>query len=220
MALCDQYYGKTFSHLAVALTIAATSAEYSDLGKSISVPSSPFLSFLLSLVISLILLFGVSWTSPGNPMKYVFFLLFAYWMGQVMKPFVNNLEANKLLVRVLLLTLGVFIGLTAVGFYDNQNTLGFGPYLLAALMGLIVTRLLIYTFATSEERAKAENWLSLIGVAIFSVFIVYDTQLIKANARICKSLLRSGRKPDYPAESLGLFLDFLNLFQNLGNLSD
>lgn len=220
MAQCDQYYGKTFSHLAVALTIAATSAEYSDLGKSITVPGSPFLSFLVSFAISLLLLFGVLWTSPGNPLKYVFFLSFAFWMGQIVKPFVKNLEENKLLVRVLLLTLGVFIGLTAVGFYDNQNTLGFGPYLLAALIGLIVTRLLIYTFATPEERAKAENWLALMGVAIFSLFIVYDTQLMKANARMCKSLLRSGRKPDYPAESLGLFLDFLNLFENLGDLSD
>jgi FtsH-binding integral membrane protein len=179
---------------------------------------------MVNLVISFVLLlgtlFGVLLTPPGSPLKYVFFVAFAFWLGQTIKPLVKNLEDNNLLVRVLVLTTGVFVGLMAIGFYDNQNTLGFGPYLLAALIGLIITRIVIYLVATPEERAKSENWMALAGVGIFSLYTVYDTQIVKENARMCGSMLRKGRLPDYPAESLGLFLDFVNLFTNLSELSD
>lgn len=216
MAPCDYYYGKTFAHLAAALAVASASAEYSNLGSTI--PGSPAVKSLVSFIILIALLFGVMLT-PG-PLKYVCFVGFAYWLGQTMKPLVKNLEDNKLLVRVLLLTTGVFLGLMAIGFYDNQNTLGFGPYLLAALVGLILARILVYVFATPEERAKAENWMALAGVGLFSIYTVYDTQIVKENARMCGSMLRKGQVPDYPSESLGLFLDFVNLFVNLSDLSE
>jgi FtsH-binding integral membrane protein len=220
MAPCDYYYGKTFAHLAAALAVASASAEYSNLGAAIKVADAPMVNLVISFVVLMGTLFGVLRTPPGSPLKYVFFAGFAFWIGQVIKPLVKNLEDNKLLVRVLLLTTGVFVGLMAIGFYDNQNTLGFGPYLLAALVGLILARLAIYVFATPEERAKAENWMALAGVGIFSLYTVYDTQMVKENARMCGSMLRKGRLPDYPAESLGLFLDFVNLFSNLSELSD
>lgn len=219
MAPCDYYYGKTFAHLAAALVVASASAEYSNVGAAIKIPDAPMVNMVVSFVILIGLLFGVMLTPPG-PLKYVCFVGFAYWLGQAMKPLVKNLEDNKLLVRVLLLTTGVFLGLMAIGFYDNQNTLGFGPYLLAALVGLIIVRLIIYAVATPEERAKAENWAALVGVGIFSLYTVYDTQIVKENARMCGSMLRKGRVPDYPSESVGLFLDFVNLFANLSELSD
>jgi FtsH-binding integral membrane protein len=186
----------------------------------IEIPGSPIINAIVSFLILIGLLFGVMLTPPGSPLKYVLFAAFAYWTGQAMKPLVKNLEENNLLVRVLLLTTGVFVGLTVIGFYDNQNTLGFAPYLLAALVGLILARLAIYVFATPEERAKSESWLALAGVGLFSVYTVYDTQIVKENARMCGSMLRKGRLPDYPAESLGLFLDFVNLFANLSNLNE
>ena len=219
MPPCDYYFGKTFAHLAAALAVASASAEYSNLGAAIKVPGSAVTNAVISFLILIALLFGVMLTPPG-PLKYVCFAAFAFWLGQTMKPLVKNLEDNKLLVRVLLLTSGVFVGLTAIGFYDNQNTLGFGPYLLAALIGLILARLIIYAVATPAERAQAENWMALAGVGLFSLYTVYDTQIVKENARMCGSMLRKGRLPDYPSESLGLFLDFVNLFANLSELSD
>lgn len=219
MAPCDYYFGKTFAHLAAALAVASASAEYSNLGAAIKLPASPIVNLVISFVILLGTLFGVMLTPPGS-IKYVCFAAFAFWLGQTMKPLVKNLEDNNLLVRVLLLTSGVFVGLTAIGFYDNQNTLGFGPYLLAALIGLIIARIVIYVVATPEEKAKAENWTALAGVGIFSLYTVYDTQIVKENARMCGSMLRKGRFPDYPSESLGLFLDFMNLFANISDLSD
>lgn len=220
MAPCDYYFGKTFAHLAAALVVASASAEYSNVGAAIKVADAPMVNLVISFVLLLGLLFGVFLTPPGSPLKYVFFAGFAFWVGQTLKPLVKNLEDNNLLVRVLLLTTGVFVGLTAIGFYDNQNTLGFGPYLLAALIGLIIARIVIYLVATPEEKAKAENWTALAGVGIFSLYTVYDTQVVKENARMCGSMLRKGRFPDYPSESLGLFLDFVNLFSNLSELSD
>jgi len=47
-------------------------------------------------------------------------------------------------------------------------------------------------------------------VALFSLFAAYDTQVIKVLARKCK------KRGDYINASLGLFMDFVSLFQNMG----
>jgi hypothetical protein len=39
---------------------------------------------------------------------------------------------------------------------------------------------------------------------------------LKASAKFCKRMLRNKIQPDYPKESLGLYLDFLNLFAAMG----
>jgi FtsH-binding integral membrane protein len=108
----------------------------------------------------------------------------------------------------------------ALGFYDRQNMLGFGPYLLAGLIGLILAQALVMIFASPAEKEKAINWLRLIGIALFAVLTAYDVQLIKEGASGCRAAKKAGMAPDYPSESLGLFLDFVNIFVRFGGDSD
>jgi len=104
------------------------------------------------------------------------------------------------------------LGMMIIGFVDNQNTLGFGPYLLGALIGLVIAQVvLIFT----APRGASQNWISFIGAGIFALLTVYDTQVIKENKQVCNVLNKRGIHPDYPAESIQLFLDFVNLFSNL-----
>ena len=56
----------------------------------------------------------------------------------------------------------------------------------------------------------------MIGAALFSVLAAYDIQVLKEIKIVCGKI-RSG--PDYPAYSLNLFLDALNLFSNIGGLN-
>lgn len=50
--------------------------------------------------------------------------------------------------------------------------------------------------------------LSAVFVFIFMMLILYDTKLLRVKAERCVI-------PDYPTDSVGLFLDIINLFSNV-----
>jgi hypothetical protein len=161
-------------------------------------------------------MYGMIITQPGSIPKYAFFIAFAFWIGQTLKPYVEHLQDRGLLTRVLLLTSGVFAAMTALGFYDSMNLLGLGPYLMAGLLGLILAQLLVLLLGTPEEKKKGIQWLNLFGVGLFSLFTAYDIQVLRVNAKACKGAKNKGFQPDYPVESLGIYLDFINLFVDIG----
>lgn len=218
MPNCKNYFGKVFAHLAAALAISAASAETSNIGATIYGNASVLMKFLGNLAILFGLMYGVFMTRPGGVPKYAFFIAFAFWIGQILKPYVDKLDAKGALTRTLILTTGVFVGMMALGFYDSMNLLGFGPYLTAGLLGLIVAQLLLLALGTPEEKRKGIQILNVVGVALFAVFTAYDVQVLRAGAKSCSRIQKNLKMdPDYPAESLGLYLDFMNLFVRLGD---
>ena len=214
---CDNYFGKVFAHLGGALAVAAASAELFDTDRQIErAVESKLFGKIISIGVTFALLFAIFKARPGSPLKYVLFIGFAFMLGQSLKPLVEKLQDKKALARILALTAGVFFGMMAVGFYDKQNMLGFGPYLLAGLFGLIFVQVLMAVFATPAEKAKAMNWVRAFGVALFAVFTAYDVQVLKVGAKLCRVMKNTGSPPDYPVESLGLFLDAINIFSYMG----
>ena len=210
---CDYYFGKDFTHLGTALATSALSAEYLD----IHIPVNSPIQYIINFIILFVLLVGVMVTRPGSIEKYSLFIGFAIWLGQTLKPFWIVQEERSGLTKALAMTASVFVGMMAVGFYDNQNLLGFGTYLLAGLFALIIAQVAVYFMASVEDKKTALNWLRLFGIGLFAIFTAYDVQLIKANKSICGGLKKLGRVPDYPNESLGLYFDFINLFAKIGN---
>ena len=216
MPSCKYFFGKVFAHLAGALAVSAASAEYSNLNEQLLGGPSLLINSLLSFAILIGLLFGTQMTKPGSIPKYAFFIAFAFWIGQTLKPYVAHLQDKGTLSRVLTLTTGVFVAMTALGFYDSGNFLGLGPYLLAGLIGLIIAQVLVLLLGTPEEKRKGIQWLNLIGVGLFSLFTAYDIQVLRVNAKLCRTGKNSPFQPDYPVESLGIYLDFINLFVDMG----
>jgi len=215
MPSCNNYFGKIFAHLAAALAISAVSAETSNVGVTMYGDASQLIQFLGNLAIFFGLMFGVFLTAPGSIPKYAFFIAFAFWTGQLVKPYVEELEDKSALTQTLVMTTGVFVGMMALGFYDSMNLLGFGPYLIAGLIGLIIARVAVYTLGTPEEKAKGVPWLNTIGVALFALITAYDIQVLRVLAKRCNTLKKLKIEPDYPSESLNLYLDFINIFLNM-----
>jgi FtsH-binding integral membrane protein len=141
-------------------------------------------------------------------------IVFAALIGQILTKFVKRLEDMKILKEVLVTVAGIFLALTAVGFYDNQNILGFGVYLFAALLGLIVARAILLLGllggAPTQSISSINTALSWFGTVLFSIYVAYDTQRIKEDSRL--------KKKDYINSSMGLFLDAINLFENVGDI--
>ena len=58
-----------------------------------------------------------------------------------------------------------------------------------------------------KDNKKYSKVISYVAIVLFSLLIIYDTKKIILNANNCVN-------PDYINESLGGFLDSINLFQN------
>ena len=214
MSVCDHYYGKVFAHLAGGMGITALSAEYSNLGSKL-VPGSPIASALVLLGISLAIIFGMNFAKPGGVLIYILYAALAFALGQTIKPMVQRVEKNNQLVHILTLTTGLFVGMMAIGFYDNQHILGFGPYLLVALLGLIVAEVVWFLVSTPEQYKQSQSYSALFGIILFSFFTVYHTQVIKKRAQSCRAELNRGNYPNYPVYSLLFLLDYVNLFTDM-----
>ncbi len=213
---CKHFIAKTFAHTAVGIGIAAVSAEYPMLFNALenSLGSSGWAALLI-FIASFALIFVLPALPANSPLKYVVAISFAYIIGQLSGPLVETLDEQNILARTLFLATGVFVGMVLVGLYDKNNMLGFGPYLFGALIGLIIAQIILFiltatTTIQKEKYFEGRKLLSFFGVGLFSLFAAYDTQVIKVLARKCK------KQGDYINASLGLFLDFLNLFQYLG----
>ena len=206
----NNFIGITYLHLFAGLGITAVSSNYPV--------SDTMAAEIVEIVLTFVLLFAMMYLQPG-PLKYVLFALFAATLGQLLSNFVARLKAENVLKDVLVTVGGIFMAMTVLGFYDTQNILGFGSYLMAALLGLIVARLLliagVFGGVKMETISSLSEMLSWFGAGLFSIFVAYDTQRVKEIA----ARLKRGA-PDYVDASLGLFLDAINLFQNVGDIMD
>ena len=189
----------TYLHLTGALALTAVSSE--------TPVSFPYVN-IINTILVFVVLFLMMAARPG-PYKYLLFALFCILFGQILSPVVQDLEARGQLREVIASVAGIFIAMTVVGFVDNQNFLGFGGYLLAALIGLIIARLALIVAKLGDPSAsvsKMNTLLNWVGTALFAVFVAYDTQILKHTQKLRQ------RNPDYVDASLGLFLDIINLF--------
>lgn len=201
----SSFIGITYLHLLGGLGVTAVSSQ-------VPLTSNPYI-LLAEALVSLVLIWVILMLEPG-PVKYVLAIAFAAILGQILTKFVKKLEDKKTLDDVLITVAGIFLAMTAVGFYDNQNILGFGVYLFAGLIGLIIARILLILGvlggAPSESVSSINTALSWFGTVLFSIYVAYDTQRMKEDAR--------KKKKDYINSSMGLFLDAINLFQNVGDI--
>ena len=179
---------------------------------------------LIFLIVSLVLLFVVLKMSPG-PMKHVVYLVLLLSLGQMFGPLDKQLEKGNTIRNTLVMVAGIFLGMTVLALADKGNFLGFGPYLFAGLLGLLVARVGLAFYRYEKGKADPmlsitedfQSWdkiLSYVGVGLFALYTAYDTQVLK---KYGESLGPKG-KPDYINASLDLYLDILNLFVNVENI--
>lgn len=193
------FIGLTYLHLTAALVLTAVSSEY-------PLSNSPLVT-IAEVIATFVLIFLMAAAKPG-PYKYLLFAVFSFLIGQLISSKVDKLQEKGTLRNVLASVGGIFVAMSIVGFLDNQNILGFGGYLFAALLGLIIARiaLMVADMAgpDSMDFTKINTLLNWFATILFSFYVAYDTQRLKDKT------VQRGK--DYVDASLGLFLDIINLF--------
>lgn len=199
----------TYLHLLVALFITSASAEYA------LYPMQSMGTYALAAGILIVLILAIAMLKPGL-LKYAAFLILVLVMGQTLTPLAQRMEMQGVYREVMASTLGIFLAMTAMGFLDSTNRLlGYGTYLFAALLGLVLGRIgLLVAKGTSAIPDtvfhKTSRVLSAVGVVIFAGFIAYETQELK-----------TATSTDYVQNCMNLYFDIINTAMSIsGTLSD
>mmetsp|Transcript_22581 Transcript_22581/g.51682 ORF Transcript_22581/g.51682 Transcript_22581/m.51682 type:complete len:248 (+) Transcript_22581:85-828(+) len=143
------------------------------------------------------------------PINYAVLFGFTTAMG-IMVGFISARYTWQSVALAAGLTSIVFGGLTAFAWKSKSDFTGLGPYLFAFMLALLVFGLSISVMSVCGVRMNGMIMLyDLMGVILFSFFIIYDTQLILGEY--------GGHKlqfsiDDYCLAALQLYLDIIELF--------
>ncbi|KAF8624942.1 hypothetical protein AX17_006968 [Amanita inopinata Kibby_2008] len=141
------------------------------------------------------------WKRHSYPANFLllsaFTLMEAFTLG-VLVAFFDNI----IVLQALLITVGIFLGLTMFTLQTKYDFSGMAPFLFGGLIALLMTGLvgIFIPFSRTMDMVWAGG-----ACLIFSGYIIYDTYTI--NKRL---------SPDeYIMGALSLYLDFINLFINI-----
>jgi FtsH-binding integral membrane protein len=162
---------------------------------------------MFGTLINLGLLFWKRHTHPWNfVLLSTFTLMESFTLGIAI-----SFYPNVIVLQALLITTGVFLGLTLFTFQSKYDFSGMGPFLFGSLIALCMTGLVGVFIPFSRTM---DLIIAIGGCLLFSGYIVYDTYMI--NKRMSPDEFIMG--------SISLYLDFINLFLQilrlLSNLQD
>ena len=169
-------------------------------------PGLLWLAIILSFVflITLVCCSSVARTYPTN---YIVLSLFTLCEGYLLGAVSSTYETNTVFYSVLM-TLSVTLGLMLFAQQTKYDFTGYGGYMLAILIVFIVFGLIAPFFCSSQSSCSILSLIySLIGALIFSMYIVYDTQLILGGKHKYQFDIN-----DHVFAALSLYLDIINLF--------
>jgi FtsH-binding integral membrane protein len=167
-------------------------------------------TLLVGFMATLVNLGLLFWKRHSHPWNFVLLSTFtvfeALTLGVVMAFY-----DTVIVLEALLITLGIFLGLTLFTFQSKYDFSGMGPFLFGGLVGLIITGLVGMLFPFSKI---VDLVYGAFGAFLFSGYIVFDTYNI--NRRL---------SPDeFIVGAISLYLDFINLFLSilrvLNNIQD
>ena len=205
---CNKYVMNTYLYIALSLMIVSTTVLVLDKYIDFSQYFNNY-SFVALFISTLVFLVSTMFISPENTvLKHVSWVTFIIMIGVSLYPAYKIGKISNMLYPTLITTILLVLGLTAVAFYNpDLISLSWGPALIAGLVvGILLQMILFFTGSESF------NWYSLIlsyvFIVIFSLLLLYDTKKLQINSQNCVI-------PDYINESIGIFLDIINLFNNI-----
>jgi Bax inhibitor 1 len=164
---------------------------------------SGFFMNLISIGITIYLIFQVSNTSKSEDSRMVHLLALAFQMGYLTGPGMHLLmEVNPTIVfQALLYTATAFTSFSAIALFTKRRSMLF-------LGGIIVTlvqvTLLYRLFGWLSGYGSFGLGYMMIGLFTACLYIIYDTQVIIEKAE-------RGQK-DVPVHTMMLFIDLFELF--------
>mmetsp|Transcript_106628 Transcript_106628/g.308514 ORF Transcript_106628/g.308514 Transcript_106628/m.308514 type:complete len:247 (-) Transcript_106628:134-874(-) len=146
-------------------------------------------------------------TARKFPQNYILLTIFTLAQGVVV-----GVVCTAYTVQSVALVVGttalVFLAMTVYACTTTVDFTGFGSYLLAGLIAMLMFSMLLSVLACFGVPLKlATTVYSMMGVLLFTFYIIYDTQLIVGGDHSAKIEI-----DDYVFAAMMLYLDIINLF--------
>ena len=162
-------------------------------------------------IAQLIIIFVITLVPMPEYIKFVLFCFFSYVFGLMLSGLKKKISADAIQIAIqgALTVFGVFLA-AGVALIMGGINLGyrFGAMLFWALLLLIVFQLV---FVLGANMSYAHKILSFVGIIVFALYVLYDTNKI----------LQRDYYGDFITASMDYYLDIINLFTNfLGSNND
>ncbi len=131
--------------------------------------------------------------------------------------FVRN---RDLFYKSMVSVLAILVVFTIISFtFPDLISNKVATYLFGILIAIIVVRIVEILLASFdvisyEEQRTVSKVVSYVTIVLFTMFLIYDTDMIRKRAHTCNvgSIFNA---PNYVESSLGIFLDSLNLMSSI-----
>jgi hypothetical protein len=158
-------------------------------------------SLFVPLIGSLINLALLFWKRHSHPLNLVLLSTFTVMEAFTVGVLTASID-NVIVLQALLITLGVFFGLTLFTFQSSYDFSSLGPWLFGALLALVMVGLINVFIPFGKTM---DIIFALGGCLIFSGYVLFDTYMITKRM-----------SPDeFILGAISLYLDFINLFINI-----
>ena len=176
-----------------------------------------FWTAVCATFISLIVLFFIE--NKHVYLRHALWLIFVLSIGVIMSTTTLQIKDKSIIWKSIMTVIVLIICLTFIAsFFSDDYFDSWGNYLFISLAGVIIFMLIDFLFDYNGHFSRSKL-LSIIIVIIFSGYVLYDTKKIKQHAiHVINSCGKVNSCANYPVESLGLFLDIINLFASFLNL--
>jgi len=171
--------------------------------------------YWVAMVGSLLIILGMacccSDAAKTFPTNYLMLFVFTLLEGVIIG-FISAMYETQSVVLAAGLTAGIFLGLTAYACCTKTDFTGCGPYLFAALLGLILFGLVLAVCSFFMEISRLPRLMfGFLGAVLFSFYIIFDTQLIVGG----RHKRHEFSVDEYIFAALNLYLDVVNLFLHI-----
>jgi len=158
---------------------------------------------LVIMIVSLISLACCEGVRRKTPHNFIFLGLFTLAEGFMLGAVTANYRADEVLMAVGVCA-AITLGLTIFAFQTKIDFTAMGGVLIAVLMCFMIFGLIALFFPASRTLNLV---YASIGCIIFSLYIIYDTQLMVGGSH-----KYSLSPEEYVFAALNLYLDIINLF--------
>jgi FtsH-binding integral membrane protein len=221
---CKNYILNTYLYFLLTwgialLLVSAFDQLYTVKGAPLkSSPLNSPIATIITIIASIGLLF-LLFRVRGN--IYAVHFVYLLWTATISillyRLFVRN---RDLFYKSMVSVVAILVIFTIISFiFPDLISNKVATYLFGILIAIIVARIveiILYAFdvISPEDGRKMSKGISYVAIVLFTMFLIYDTDMIRKKARTCN--VRSFfNAPNYVESSLGIFLDSLNLMSSI-----
>ncbi|KMQ41453.1 putative Bax inhibitor 1 [Trichophyton rubrum] len=202
MPIRMQFIRKVYSILTVQLilTTALSSVSFFNTKYKSWVQSHSWL-MIGSLIGAIVFMLLTYWKRKSYPTNLLFLSGFTLLEGYAISV-ITSFYDSKIVMQALVITMGLFIGLTLFACQTKYDFTGWMPYLFGAFWFLVIFGFVAAFFPVGKTM---DLIYGAVGALIFSGYILVDTQLVMRHYHVEEEI----------AAAISLYLDIINLFLSI-----